>query len=111
MNDLGAVLLLALGDEVDAFWCFKGPFLLILEDFKPSNLVFLSIKTYISIVGLMDFREPYFDRNKMMEQLLKLERLIKRLDRFLYDHLEKHDALNLVLSLFFYYYNVIKTLT
>jgi len=44
----------------------------------------------------MDLREPYFDRNKMMTQLQKLEKLIKILDQFLFDHLEKHDALNLV---------------
>lgn len=49
MNDLAAILLLVLGEEVDSFWCFKGSlFLSFLLIFLPLSSLSQALSTSVS---------------------------------------------------------------
>lgn len=70
MNDLLSPTMMIMEDEVDSFWCFKG---------------------------IMDNMADNFEREQlgMRVQLAQLREILSVLDRQLYDHMAKHDSLNM----------------
>ncbi|KAJ3293068.1 GTPase activating protein [Borealophlyctis nickersoniae] len=70
MNDLLAPILAVMRDESEAFWCF------------------------VEFMNTMQ-TNFYRDQSGMRNQLRRLELLIKFVDPFLYEHLERTDSINL----------------